>query len=204
MATATELGVRIAYRVHDKDQAEIDAAGYLAFLNDAVFDLIAHGWLQPIDEDVSLTIVASTYEYSVPADFAYVAELREESDTSPSTYDIVVPDMEWRIGMLATATPKFVLNSFLWHPRVGKKFKVIGQKRPTVYTGSDTVRGGEEAFLIERGVAYAGAYLGEGTSEYAQRRARQSEIALQTSEAMTAFHPMEFRVFPSSRHVPGR
>lgn len=202
MATATELAARIAYRVHDKDQDEVDAAGYLGFLNDAVFDLIAHGWLSPIDEDVSLTMAASTYEYSVPADFAYVRELRMESGTD--IYDYVVPWHQWRIGMIATATPKFILDSFLWAPRAGKAFKVVGQKRPTVYSGGDTVRGGEEAFLIERGVSYAASHLAGGTSEYAQQRARTGEIALQVSEGMLGFHPAEFRVKPNSRHVPGR
>jgi len=164
--------------------------------------------------------------------FAYVTELREESDTSPTTYDIITPEHQWRMGTISDA-PYFILDSYLWAPRAGKAFKVVGQRRPTTYTSdSEAVEANFEAFLRERSAALALYYIAglpepnitrykqdvEGDSPPFRRPAdaegqldqrtrvllRLADIKYATSERMATYHPQEFRVDPSGQNVPGR
>jgi hypothetical protein len=213
--------------------AVIPSSQYGEFINDAVRDLTMHGWLNPIDEDVSLTMAASTYTYSIPASWAYIRRIYEESDTSPSTYDIVLPKHQYRLGMLATATPSLILDGDLWYPRSGKKFKLVGQKRPSTYSSdSETIEPLFEGFLRERASAYALYFLAAmpmpGAADYAREvendspttrrppdrpgfateRARNlaalANLKYANSERSLTFHPNECRVKPDSEHVPGR
>lgn len=200
MSTATEVAARIAYRVHDSGQEEVDAAGYLSFLNDAVEDLSAAGWLLPIAE-AEVSQVTGEYEFNIPASFAYIKEVRMEG--ASDIYDQVIPYWAWDTS-LADATPVVRVDSRRVTPTTTKKFLVIGQKRPTVYTGAVAVITGLVGFLRERGTSYAAAYVAAGGSEYASQRRELAEIAFRNSELMLQNTPEEFRVIPGSRPVPTR
>ena len=233
MTTLVQLKKRIAFLAMDPTMEVTPDDQYGEFINDAVRDLTMHGWLLPIDEDTSLTMAANTYEYAVPANFAYVYCIYEESDSSPATYDDPVPFHQWRMGEKATATPTFILDSNLWYPRTGKKFLVVGQKRPSTYSSdSTTIEPLFEAFLRERAASYAlyfaACFPQPGAADFLQKveadsptprqrtehpgfateRSRNmaalANIKMASSERMLTFHPQELRVKPSSRHVPGR
>jgi hypothetical protein len=233
MTTFADLKKRVAFLAQDPTMEFIPDSQYGEFINDAVRDLTMSGWLLPLDEDTSLTMAQNTYEYAVPAGFAYIYCIYEESDTTPTTYDIVAPFHQWRLAMKATATPYIVFNADLWYPRAGKKFLVRGQKRPSLYSvDSDTIEALFEGFLRERAAAYAlyfAATLPQpGAADYIQKveddspttrrgpvrpgfateRSRNlaalANIKMASSERMLTFHPQELRVKPSSRHVPGR
>ena len=205
MATATALALRVSYRVHDKDQAEISAADYLTFVNDAIDDLVAAGWLERQSEDVTTSMVTDTFDYSVPSGFAYVQFLIEEDANEAGKYPgPKTADHLWWIG-LVSGTPTFHFDSNLWFPTNGKKIKIVGQKRPTQsIAGSATIVSGMEAFIRERATHYAAGYLAAGVSELSQWRKDLSEISYRNSEKMLAYHPQEFRVRVGSRVVPTR
>lgn len=200
MSTATQIAARIAYRVHDSGQEEVDAAGYLSFLNDAVEDLNAAGWLLPIAE-AEVAQTASTYEFNIPASFAYIKEVRLEG--ASGVYDQVIPYWAWDTT-LADSTPVVRIDSRRVTPDATKKYLVIGQKRPAAYVGATTIESGLVGFLRERGVSYAAAYVAGGNSEYAAQRRELAEIAFRNSELMLQNTPEEFRVIPGSRPVPTR
>jgi hypothetical protein len=202
MSTATELGLRIAAHVRDASQAELTGVQYLGFINDAVVDLNAVGWLLPLSED-NVAQVAATFEYTVPASFAYVKEIRLESVTTANFYDEVLPDYAWTIAFMA-ATPKIRLDSRVYTPAAGKKLLVIGQKRAPSLAGSDTITAGLESFLRERAIAYTAINLSIGDSEYARLRQAIAKFAWEASEQMVVDMPEEFRIVPGSRPVPGR
>ena len=200
MSTATQVAARIAYRVHDSGQEEVDADGYLSFLNDAVEDLNAAGWLLPIAEaEVSQT--TGTYEFNIPANFAYIKEVRMEGATD--IFDQVIPYWAWDTS-LANATPVVRVDSRRVTPTTTKKYLVIGQKRPVAYAGATAIESGLVGFLRERGTSYAAAYLAGGGSEYAAQRRELAEIAFRNSELMLQNTPEEFRIIPGSRPVPTR
>ena len=231
--TFATLRKRVALLAQDPAMSLMLDDDYGEFINDAVRDLTMAGWLTPLDADTSLTMAAATYEYDVPANFAYVYALLEENDGSAGTYDIIVPQHQYRIGMEATATPQFILDSTLWYPRSGKGFKVVGQRRPATYSADDdTIEAQFEAFLRERSVSMA-LYFTAGlpqphAADYVQEVESDSpttrrgpdvqglaserikvllalaSLRYATSEKMLSYHPQEFRVKPSSRHVPGR
>lgn len=156
MTTVAQLAQRIAFHAHDPTMSLIMEEQHMSLINDAVRDLRMAGWLLPLAEDESTTMAEDTYEYDVPADFAYIYRLCEQSEVSPVTYDIVVPAHQWRLGLDASADPEIIFNGDLWAPRAGKTIKVIGQKRPVVYTATtETLETEFEGFVRERATALA-------------------------------------------------
>lgn len=202
MATANQVAAQVARRVRDADFSELQQSEYLEFVNMALDDLSAAGWLLPLAEDVSLTLAASTYEYAVPAGFAYIK--RVEQASADGFYDVIdiVPDWYWYVSNDANLVIRPTYHGELVDGRV---LKIVGQKRPnTGVAGSDTIQGGMEAFVRERATKYAADYLAAGDSRLDGYRQRLAENLWAVSEKMLGSHPMEFRVKPSSVHVPGR
>lgn len=225
---------RVALSVRDPERALLADAEYGFFVNDAIDDLRNGGWLQPLEEDETTTMAEDTYEYDVPDGFAYIyALITEDADGDyPASY--VIPYHQWRIGLDASTDPEFMFNKVQWAPDNGKTIKVIGQKRPAELSGTDTVVAGMESFIRERAIAYAARAMAQlpaalearfSTAEaeqssppgtrrppagegYEESRSKMllalSERAWVNSERMFAYHPMEFRVWPSSVYVPGR
>jgi len=180
------------------------------FLNAAVQDATGAGWLIVLEDDESLTWTANTYAYSVPSSFAYVKELRvENTGTTPSTWDEVVPDHFWEIR-LDSSVPKFFISRGFPIPNA-KLMKVVGQKRPTLYSSgstglAETVDIGFEAFLRDRALAYTLGFQATANPSLEIDRTRMAlmDRAMARSEADLARHPYENRVDPNARHVPGR
>lgn len=203
--TGNDIAARVAMRLRDSGYNELSQSDYFAFVQDAYDDLMAAGWLDVCEEDDSTTMQTEVYEYAVPANFAFIYELREEDDGTPTTYSIVVPAFHYRIGLGAAGDAKFVFEPTLWSPRDGKTIKVIGQKRPTKPSdGLASITAGYEPFLRERAISYAGVHLAQGSSALAKWRERVAEVAWARSETYLGRHPMEFRVRPGSKYVPGR
>ena len=205
MVTTADIINRIASQVRPWGDIEMTIAQMTLFVNQALEDAASSGWLIDIEDDESLTFSASTYEYSVPSSFAYIGSLRvENSSTSPSTWDERIPVPFWEIRFDTAA--KFYINR-AWPIPVGKKIKVIGQRRPILVTTiSSTIEVGMEAFVRERAIAYALGFQSTGSAELS---VDQSHIALMDrkmahSERLLSLHPQEFRVTLNSEHVPGR
>lgn len=209
MTTATALGLQVALRVNDASQSAITAAQYLSFVNMAIDDLSAAGWLMPQSDDTSISLVSGTYNYTVPAGFAYIRHLHVADPDSnyPSSYEI--PFVQWELAVTVVTlvdTPqiKFWPDAFDLLVN-GRTIRIRGQKRPTgSLTGSETLALGMEAFIRERATAYAAEYLASGSDELAQHRAQIAASSWAKSQVMLAYHPQEFRVKSNSRVVPGR
>jgi hypothetical protein len=201
MTTAADVGIRIAARCRDTS-TERTAAEYLAFLNDALADLRAAGWVLPLEEDETTSLSATTFSYTVPATFVYLQDVYMEGATA-GVYDDGIARWKWRLGTDG-GVAVIVFDSRRLTPTASKKLKVVGQKRPPVLATGDTVEPCLEAFLRERGVAYAAANLAEGESEFARTRQRISELAWQASELILSHQPTEYRMAPGSRVIPGR
>lgn len=177
------------------------------FINRAAEVARGSGWLIHLEDDESLAFADNTWEYAVPATFAYVRSLRIENDTfDTSTWDEHVPWPFWEIRINGAA-PVFYINSLWGLPTSGLAIKVIGQKRPTLYTAiTETVDPGMEAFLAERATHYALSYMSAGNPSLDIDRSRLelSRTSLALSERLLSNHPQEFRQKPNSRLVPGR
>ena len=211
-----ELKRRVAALAHDPEMTLISEALYAQFLDDAVDDLKSSGWLLPIEEDESLTMAADTYQYDVPADFAYIQDLFEEDSSTADLYTESLPQHMWKPGYDG-GNPTIEFNANLWTPVLGKSIKVVGQKRPSKYTAdSDAVEDGFIGFMRVRAQAYALLYMGtvpveQGDHDQLERRIAIANTRIATGNAMMglaerqlALQPQEFRVKPSSRHVKTR
>ena len=207
MATAQTIVDRIFDRMRPADYIEVSIPQVLSFINQAAEVARGSGWVLHMEDDESLTFAENTWEYAVPATFAYVESLRIEDDTtSPSTYDEHIPRSYWEIRINA-AVPYFYINQRAFPIPVDKSLKVIGQKRPSLYTViTATVDPGMEAYLTEMASHFALSFMSAGnpTLELDRSRLALAQKSLGFAEALLSRHPAEFRVRPSSRLVPGR
>lgn len=194
-----------ALMVHDPEYNEITALQWMVFLRSASMDARNKGWLIDAEDDESLTAnPTSTYEYTVPNGFAYVDRLALGETASGTTiYTEDIPRNHWEIR-LNGSVPVFVFATTT-SLSPSSPIKVIGQKRPTMYTSPDEpVDGGMESFLRERALYYAFRYIGAGSSELAGWRRQMSGMSKDESDRMLTRHPQEFRMHPDARVVPGR
>jgi len=127
-------------------------------------------------------------------------------------YDYIVPMAYWRLtqqtgGLNTTTAPRasraqVVFLAGLFSISSGTPLQFTGQQRPNIYTvGTETLDFHMESFLRERALAYAARYAVARGRAGLQQMAKD---AYGTSELFLSRHPMEFRVRPSSRRVPGR
>lgn len=203
MTTVTTLEGNIALRIHDTANAELTAAQLLLFINMAVQDITNAGWLIYLEEDESLTEAATTFSFAVPATFAYINKILRQN-TVTSTYDEALDDNGWRLGLDAGVATLF-FNELRYDPFPGGHLKIVGQRRPTVYTaGSDTIDAGLEAVLREGAAFYAFQFVAAGRSEYAGWRQAETSIAYDRFNRLLSYAPQQFRMKPNSRYVPGR
>lgn len=197
-----------ALHVHDEGLIEIRRSTWLAFCTTASRHARSSGWLLPMEDDESLVIAENTYDYDIPTGFCYISDLwREDDFGGVSVYNIYIPQDWWAPGgMIRINNGKPVLNFHNGYTlETGKHIKIVGQRRPTVYTDvSQTIDPGMEGFMIERVLYYAFRFLGTGQSEFSRWRQQMSVQSFQSSEQLLARHPAEFRVNPSAISVPGR
>ncbi|MCH8065866.1 MAG: hypothetical protein IIC90_08595 [Chloroflexi bacterium] len=161
-------------------------------INDAVQDASNSGWLIPLEDD---TIAVAAGAVAVPADFAFIKEIRITAT------DIRIERHYWYMEIRAT-DPSFIFDPSV---RPTGAATVTGWRRPTVYSEvGDTVDAGLEAFLRERGAAYALGYLAAGTSELDRYRGQHREMKMRDSLALLDSRPTQFKSNPVARYVPGR
>jgi len=214
--TMGNLKRHIAANIHDPQFISVGEGLIEGFIQDAYDDIKLTGWLLPVEEDESITLVADTYSYPVPANFAYIYMILEEDYATPGQYDYAIPDNAWRPAYDG-GVPVIMFNSLVWGPTAGKKIKIVGQQRPTVpLVDATAIEDGFVSFIRMRTEAYALLYLAavpveESTPELLEKRIAIANVRTNTanslfalSERAVAHHPAEYRVKPSSRHIPTR
>lgn len=202
MTTLIQLIDSVKDHLREPDEVACTIEQVKLFINDGVLEARNSGWLLPLEDDESIAFVANTYEYDVPATFAYVYKLLVENNTTtPSTWNEEIGQHLWEIRV-DSGVPTFFFNRGFVLP-IGRALKVVGQKRPTIFTAfSDEIPIGMESFLRARALAYSLGYVTATVQDplrlnmYSQHR-RDAELLL-------ARHPREFRVRVSSTYVEGR
>lgn len=206
MGTINTLATDVALRVGDTNLAEITQAQYIQFVNMAMADLDGSGWLQRQAEDVSTLLANNTWDYNVPAGFAYIQHIFMSDVDGTYPVDAEIPQHMWYLGLDSTGlVPQihFYPDIFVGVLISGRYLKIKGQARfsaPLVL--GNPIPAGAESFIRERAVAYAADALSAGNDEQAQRRGRIADKAWATSNEKLKLHPQEFRVLPNSLNVP--
>lgn len=193
-----------ALMLHDAGLAEITSAQWVSFIRSASLDARNEGWYIYMEDDESLAVAMNTYEYNVPSTFCSVDKLLiEETISGIPVYVTEIPRPHYELR-LNGGVPVFTFNT-ITQLVYGKHIKVVGQKRPTIYSSTaDAVDAGMESFLRERALYFGFRYTGAGMSELAAWRRQMAVQAWQTSEAFLHRHPASFRQSPSGQIVPGR
>lgn len=208
----SELIDEIMSHVRPPDEIGLDTSLVMTYINSATRDARNAGWLIHMEDDESLTALQNTWEYAVPATFAYVHEIKVENNTtSPSTWDEVIPEGYWDISINGGVPYFFFITPFMLP--VGLKFKVIGQRRPTIYAAvGETIDAGMESLLREWAIVYSLGFIrstakdiwGEPDEGIDGQRFAIWDRRRRTAELMLRQHPQEFRVRPDSHLVKGR
>ena len=178
----------------------------LAYLVYVFFAFDIPGLAERARLDNARTLVADTYEYNVPAGYAYIRYM-VVADSEGDYPDMnKIPNFAWRLALDDTDDPEIIFSKDIFDLLIaGRTVKIVGQKRPSqLITDDDSIVAGMESFVRERAIAYAGEALAATTDALAQPRLQAAQQAWARSEAMLARHPQEFRVKPSSVLVPGR
>jgi len=210
MTTVQDLLDEVMAQLRPWDGVEMTPGQFQTWLASATNDARNSGVLFVLEDDESLTFLANTYEYNVPATFAYVRYLLvENTATTPSTWEEAIPLHQWTMREDG-GVPKFIISRD-WPIAVGLKMKVVGQRRPTINSSgatglAETIDMGLESFYRERVMWMALRFQATGNQalQMDPKQITQAQLAYQTSEAMLARHPGEHRVRPNSRLVPLR
>lgn len=209
MATRAQLRTGIALRVHDPSMAEITSDNYDYLINQAVNDLTSEQIVLPLAEDETTILGAATYTYTVPADFAYIKELRLESAVASGKYPTAIHPTLWRLTIETGTTPVIYFDENDFTIVVGAKVKVVGQKRVAEFAigaGGDAVvvPVGLESFIRERAICYAAQIAAGGVSELSAWRRALAEECWQRSLFLLQRIPREYRPLPDAKRVPER
>lgn len=204
MAQFDTMVTGVALRCHDTG-TELSSTNYGVLINQAVDDLAAEGIVLPLAEDESLAFAATTWAYSVPATFAYIKELREESAVGGGKYPNVIHPSLWRLTIETGTTPIIQFDTTEYTlPTATTKLKVIGQQRVAQLTGTDTVPPALASFIRERTIAYAANILGSSTSGLSAWRQALAEQCWVRSLDILRRLPREYRPLPDAKRVPER
>jgi len=195
------LIAEINLHLRQSGQGEFTSEQILLFLNSAAWDFRDGGWLLRMEDNEAIEVVANTSEYAVPDGFAYIKEVwMERTVNGASEYTIPISDSHWTLRLNGDEPVIFFYTQTSLE--TGKKLKLVGQKRPTIYAGmSESVDPGMVARLRERAKFYALMAMAPGNSELSRVRYTS---ALAQRQLDRPYPPKAFRQLPSSKLVPGR
>ena len=192
VTTVQNLIDSIELHIRDTGNDEVTSAQLERLINDAAQDASSSGWMIPL-EDNTVTVVAGAV--AVPDSFVFVKEIRITAT------DIRVERHYWYME-IRSDNPSFIFDPSV---RPAGAATVTGWRRPTIYSDAgDTIDAGLEAFLRERGAAYALGHMAAGMSELDRFRVQHRELKMRDSEALLERRPTQFKANPVARYVPGR
>ncbi len=196
--TVDELITGIAHQLQDPDLAIINQTQVIKFINEAAHDASNEGWYLKMD-DTALAYTADTFEYTIPADFVHIYEIRT-ADGGDLT---VVPLSHWTIEDGVTPVLRFSAELY---ENLTASLELKGHKRPKLnYTqGMGTIDTGMESFLRERATAYGARNIARGSSGRAANYRQLEQEAWLRSESLLEDQQDLFTLKPGSRRVYGR
>jgi hypothetical protein len=151
-----------------------------------------------IKYDRSLTVASATYEYALPSGFDFVGKLVIERSSSPSQYDLVVPDLDWElVDVSGTVYIKFLAD---WHlGYVGKCIEIQGAAFPTAPSTETDSNPIDDTYVINRASWWLGTRMpmGQSTSGW------NAKVNEWLNAAREYEHKYARSVLASLRRVPG-
>lgn len=203
--TIKELKDEISQHLQDPSNRLLNRDSILEFINSAAWDAANQDWLISIEEDESLTLVADTYDYTVPSGFAYIDEVWIADSSGAYLEDNMAKYHEWWLVLDGAATVLRFSQTFFTIPGA-YAIKLVGQARPTAEYSSDSteIDAGLESFIRERAVAYAARHLARHGGDHAARYAALEQEALTFSDNFLQHQGERFQPKHYGRMVPGR
>jgi len=199
-----QLTIDIAQALRDPDMHQVNSKQLLGFINSAVRDAGNEDWFVDAAEDESVALLTSTYDYTIPTSFVSITEVWL---TTGTTYTDRLDDYKWHLVLVGASVPKLRFDRRLISIDVynGKNARLVGQKRPAVYTAlTETVDIGLESFLHSRAVYYGASFMSRKNPALAPTYTELGKESFGASEVMLQHQKKRFGEFPLGRVVPGR
>ncbi len=203
--TVAELKDEISHHIQDPSHFLVNTDQLLEFINSASWDAAAEGAVLPIEDNESLTISTGTFEYNVPATFAYIHEIWQEATATSDIYPAFVPWNRWLLSYNGSnAIIRFSREYYTITNDID--LQVLGHRRPTPEYSEDTenIDAGLESFIRERAIAYAARNLSRTGDTAAQAYAQLYLDAIQSSTTILKEQTEFVRPGIYSRAVPLR
>lgn len=159
--------------------------------------LSVHGELFRPLLPADITMTTGTSEYSVPANFVYIDEIRDSSG-------IRLPDAAWELK--TGTTPKVIFKTAYFTPTTGSDPTVCGMAVQAVVTDGTHEINIDPGYILYRTLANIHSALGGTDSSMSAWHQAESARLAELAEArlQDEFVLAKFRPTPGARLVPGR
>lgn len=174
----------------------------LLYINSAATDYHDGGWFIPLEDDESLTVVQSAYDYDLPAGFALLEDIYMAVDVNGTDQFLIqIPRGHW--GLRRNSGTVQIHFSSIGLLITGKALKLIGQRKVRPWYGDENeeVDSGMASLLRERAASYMMQVMSQGGSELANRRA---QIGMFKRQLQRPYPSAEFRMHPDAKVAPVR
>ena len=169
------------------------AAVYQEALNQAIREV---GSVALVDKvDVSLTLAANTWEYTLPSGFRYIRRMSYLNGTTDDTRVFLAPDQDWYIRFASTR--KIVFGGSLNFP--ANTLMIEGQSAPAEMTLDATTCPVQPNYLLAYGKFYLHSILAGSDDDEASYHERQMLIWEKQYEKRKA--DMSAHVYPGSKSI---
>ncbi|KKN84456.1 hypothetical protein LCGC14_0289180 [marine sediment metagenome] len=131
--TLNEMYEALANHLRDPMLRVLYPHQLLEFINSAARDAAGEGFFIALEDDESLSLVTSTYDYDVPSDFALIHDIWQETTAGGGVYDLWIPHNHWALRYNGSA-PQIHFDDDLFSITNARVLKILGQARPSEYS----------------------------------------------------------------------
>jgi len=125
---------------------------YLKAINLAIEDAALHGYLLDLTDETTITLVADTYEYTLPTTMSYIHRITTENEADSGDFyeSGVIDTRDWEL----ISSRKLKLNYDRYSITAGKDLRVEGQGRQAVVSADADVIKLPTDWLIQKSITF--------------------------------------------------
>jgi len=201
------LTIDVAQALRDPDFHQVNPRQLIGFINQAARDAGNEDWYVNTPEDESIVLATGNYSYTIPTPFVSITEVWLPVLPAGTVYTDRLDDFKWHLVLVGASVPRLRFDQRLINIDAfnTKSPRLVGQKRPSVYTVvTETVDIGLESFLHNRSVYYGASFMARKNPALAPIYDTLGKESFGASEVLLQHQKKRFGEFPLGRVVLGR
>jgi hypothetical protein len=131
--TVGELQEALANHLKDPTMRRLYSHQLLEFINSAARDALGVGFYVALEDNESVSLSSSTYDYDVPASFALIHDIWQETTAASGVFDLWIPHNHWHLRY-NSSSPQISFDQDLFSITASRVLKILGQARPSEYS----------------------------------------------------------------------